>query len=69
MWNRSKLILRKVLYGLKQVLRLWYEDIDGYLQSIRFWQSAEDPNLYLQQGVLLVLYMDNQLIVHNGGEG
>jgi len=44
----SVLILRKALYRLKQVPRLWYEDIDGYLQSIGFRQSAEDPNLYLQ---------------------
>jgi len=43
----SALILRKALYGLKQAPRLWYEDIDGYLQSIGFRQSAEDPNLYL----------------------
>ena len=65
----SVLILRKALYGLKQAPRLWYEDIDGYLQSIGFRQSAEDPNLYLQQGVLLVLYMDDLLIAHNGEEG
>jgi len=67
--SRCVLILRKALYGLKQVPRLWYEDIDGYLQSIGFRQSAEDPNLYLQQGVLLVLYVDDLLIAHNGAEG
>jgi len=65
----SVLILRKALYRWKQAPRLWYEDIDGYLQSIGFRQSAEDPNLYLQQGVLLVLYMDDLLIAHNGKEG
>ena len=65
----SVIILRKVLYGLKQAPRLWYEDIDEYLQSIGFRQSAEDPNLYLQQGVLLVLYVDDLLIAHNGEEG
>jgi len=32
----SVLILRKALYGLKQTPRLWYEDINGYLQSIEF---------------------------------
>jgi len=32
----SRLILRKARYGQKQVLRLCYEDIDGYLQSIGF---------------------------------
>jgi len=65
----SVLILRKALYGLKQAPRLWYEDIDGYLQSIGFRQSAEDPNLYLQQGVLLVLYVDDLLIAHKGKKG
>jgi hypothetical protein len=65
----TALILRKALYGLKQAPRLWYEDIDGYLQSIGFRQSAEDPNLYLQPGVLLVLYVDDLLIAHNGIEG
>jgi len=44
----SSLVLRKALYGLKQAPRLWYEDIDGFLCSIGFKQSAEDPNLYLQ---------------------
>jgi len=67
--NGSTLILRKALYGLKQAPRLWYEDIDGYLQSIGFRQSAEDPNLYLQPGILLVLYVDDLLIAHNGIEG
>jgi len=65
----SALVLRKALYGLKQAPRLWYEDIDGYLQSIGFRQSAEDPNLYLQPGVLLVLYVDDLLIAYNGTEG
>jgi len=65
----SVLILRKELYGLKQAPRLWYEDIDGYLQSIGFRQSADDPNLYLQPGVLLVLYVDDLLIAHNSTEG
>jgi len=65
----SILILRKALYGLKQAPRLWYKDIDGYLQSIGFRQSAEDLNLYLQQGVLLVLYVDDLLITYNHAEG
>jgi len=65
----SALVLRKALYRLKMAPRLCYEDIDGYLQSIGFRQSAEDPNLYLQLGVLLVLYVDDLLIAHNGTEG
>jgi hypothetical protein len=65
----ESLILRKALYGLKQASRLWYEDVDGYLRSIGFQRSAEDPNLYLQPGVLLLLYVDDLLIAHNGIEG
>jgi len=49
------LLLWKALDGLGQAPRLWYEDIDGYLQSLGFRQPAEDRNLYLQPGVLLLL--------------
>jgi len=63
------LIIQKAFYGLKQAPRLSYKDIDGYLESIGFRQSPEDPNLYAQQGVLLVLYVDDLLIAHNGTEG
>jgi hypothetical protein len=62
----SVLVLRKALYGLKEVPRLWFEDINGFLQSIGFHQSAEDPNLYLQPGVLLILYVDDLLIAYDG---
>jgi len=62
----ESLVLRKALYGLKQAPWLWYEDIDGFLCSIGFKQSAEDPNLYLQPGVLLLLYVDDLLIAYNG---
>jgi len=62
----ESLVLRKALYGLKQAPRLWYEDIDGFLHSIGFKQSVEDPNLYLQPGVLLLLYVDDLLIAYKG---
>jgi len=65
----SMLLLQKALYGLKQVLRLWFEDINGYLQSLGFRQSAEDPNLYLQPGVLLILYVDDLLIAYDETKG
>jgi len=65
----ESLVLCKALYGLKQAPRLWYEDIDGFLRSIGFNQSAEDPNLYLQPGVLLLLYVDDLLIAYNGIDG
>ena len=39
--------LKKVLYGLKQASRLWYEDINNFLLSLGFTQSKADPNLYI----------------------
>jgi len=65
----SMLLLRKALYRLEQAPRLWFEDINGYLQSLGFWQSAEDPNLYLQSGVLLILDVDDLLIAYDGAKG
>jgi len=65
----ESLVLRKALYGLKQAPQLWYEDIDGFLHSIGFKQSAEDPKIYLQPGVLLLLYIDDLLIAYKGTEG
>ena len=65
----SMLLLRKVLYGLNQTPRLWFEDINSYLLSIGFQQSAEDANLYLQSRVLLILYVDDLLIVYDGTKG
>jgi len=65
----SMLLLGKALYGLKQAPRLWFEDINGYLQSLGFWLSAEDPNLCLQPGVLLILYVDDLLIAYDGTKG
>jgi len=65
----ESLVLRKALYRLKQAPWLWYEDIDGFLCSIGFKQSAEDPNLYLQPGVLLLLYVDDLLIAYNRTDG
>jgi hypothetical protein len=38
--------LNKALYGLKQAPRAWYARIDGYLMSLGFTKSEENPNLY-----------------------
>jgi hypothetical protein len=55
--------LLKALYGLKQAPRLWYQDINEFLLSIGFKQSTADQNLYIKEGVLLLLYVDDLLIV------
>ena len=37
--------LKKVLYGLKQDARAWYERIDSFLMRMGFTKSKTDPNL------------------------
>jgi hypothetical protein len=61
--------LLKALYGLKQAPRLWYQDINEFLLSINFKQSDADQNLYIKQGVLLLLYVDDLLIVDTSSHG
>jgi hypothetical protein len=56
--------LIKALYRLKQALRLWWKEIDGFLVSCGLTHSAEDPNLYIGQDILVLLYVDDMLIVH-----
>jgi hypothetical protein len=52
----------------KLVPRQWYDDIDGYLQSIGFRQSAKDTNLDRQPEILLLLYTYDLLIASKGSE-
>ena len=60
--NAPKFIVgvRKVLYGLKHVPRLWHDDINSCLLSLGFMQSSADPNLYLRSdGISILLFVDN----------
>ena len=54
--------LRKALYDLKQAPRAWYQDIDKFLKTLGFTSSASDPNLYISQDIILILYVDDMLI-------
>jgi hypothetical protein len=59
----AKVRLLKSLYGLKQSPRLWYQAINAFLLSLGLKQSSADPNLYVKDRVLLLLYVDDILIV------
>jgi len=39
---------KKALYMLKQTLRAWYAQVDGFLTSLRFKRNIADPNLYFK---------------------
>ena len=56
--------LRKALYGLRQAPRLWYEEIHKFLLSIGLTQSTMDSNLYYGNGILLLLYVDDILLIN-----
>ena len=55
--------LRKALYGLRQALKLWLDEINGFLLSIGFKPSSADLNLYIKGSVLLLLYVDDMIII------
>ena len=58
--------LKRALYGLKQVPRAWYTQIDSYFTRLGFSKSEADPNLYqiVVEGKLLiiVLYVDDLIL-------
>jgi hypothetical protein len=60
--------LVKVLYGLKQSPRLWYADINATLLCTDLQPSNEDTNLYIGQGVFVLLYIDDILIIQTGSD-
>jgi hypothetical protein len=64
----AKVRLLKALYGLKQSPRLWYQAINAFLLSLGLKQSSTDPNLYIKEGVLLLLYIDDILIVNTSDD-
>jgi hypothetical protein len=59
--------LHKALYGLKQAPRLWWQEIHSFLKSLGFLQSHADTNLYRKDGVFLLLYVDDILILYADG--
>jgi len=59
------LYLDKVLYSLQQVLRLWHQEINDFLQSIGFHHSHTDISFYIQNdGVLILLYVNDILMFY-----
>ena len=58
--------LNKALYGFKQSSLQWYENINGYLQSLGFKRLQSEHCLYIytrsNEICLILLYVDNLLI-------
>ena len=57
--------LKTALHGLKQAPRLWHNEINSCLLSVRFTQSKADPNLHLRSDcILMLLYVDDIAILY-----
>ena len=56
-------MLKRALYGLKQVPRAWYSWIDSYLLINGFKKSDGEPTLYIKEIdgkiLIIVLYVDD----------
>ena len=66
--NMNCFRLRKALYGLKQSPREWYNNINSFLQEIKFKRLVSEPCLYFRQDeednaiCILSLYVDDLVI-------
>jgi hypothetical protein len=54
--------LEKALYGLKQAPKEWHDLLKGSLLGMGFTQSQADPGVFMRGGIILLLYVDDQLI-------
>jgi hypothetical protein len=61
--------MKKTLYGLKQLPRMWYQKFDIDMLGLGFRRSKEDHCVYFKligdHLIYLVLYVDNMLLIGN----
>lgn len=59
------LLLKKSLYGLKQAPRAWLDEVKQYFEELKLTASEADPNLFIGEGVYILLFVDDMLIIGN----
>jgi uncharacterized membrane protein len=57
------LLLNKALYGLKQALREWFFIVKQFFNKLGLKPSNGDLNLFIREGVSILLFVNNILIV------
>ena len=61
--------LKKIIYGLKQVLRSWNIHYDETVKSFSFIKNIDEPCIYKKTSgyaiVFLVLYADDIVLIRN----
>jgi hypothetical protein len=62
--GEGKVVLKlvKALYGLKQAPKEWHDLLKGSLLGMGFTQSQADPGVFMRGDIILLLYVDDQLI-------
>lgn len=64
--EESKVCKLKLLYGLKQSSRQWYNKFDGYITSNGGRRMAADPCVYLfgegEKRVIVIVYVDDVIL-------
>ncbi len=56
-------LLNKALYGLKQAPHLWYKILHDLLTSLDFCWLDFDHSMFIQNGVIIAVYVDDFLLV------
>eukprot|EP00957_Ditylum_brightwellii_P035403 2684580-Ditylum_brightwellii.AAC.1 len=57
--------LRKNLYGLKDTGRTWWENLSEGLEKIGFKQCNADQCVWIKDGIVVVVYVDDCLTFGN----
>jgi Reverse transcriptase (RNA-dependent DNA polymerase) len=64
--------LHKLIYGLKQSPRAWYEKLSSYITSCNFQISSADHSLFSKRGnnyiIIILLYVDDIIITSDNLE-
>jgi hypothetical protein len=54
--------LNKLLYSLKQALKEWFYIVKSFFKSIGLKSADADPNLFIGNGVYILLFVDDMLV-------
>jgi hypothetical protein len=60
--------LRKAVYGLRIAGKRWEDDIKEMLLSLRFKPCPDDPALYTDNRMVIIVYVDDFLAAYHKSE-
>jgi hypothetical protein len=53
------LLIKKALYDLRKLPKLWYKDLTKSLKELGFEQILEEPCCWRKKGILFFFYIDD----------